>query len=77
MGKAAKDSKPSHNISNLVNVPKDEFQEVAEQQPDKNEAKPDRINKKIVNVNKNDAYQDFKNTVGLELNNTILKNTVS
>jgi len=26
-GKAVKDSKPTRNISNLVNIPKDEFEE--------------------------------------------------
>ena len=37
----------------------------------KSEILPER---KIVNVDKNEAYQEFKSTVGLELNNSIIKN---
>lgn len=37
----------------------------------KSEILPER---KIVNVDKNEAYQQFKSTVGLEVNNSIIKN---
>lgn len=55
-GKAVKDAKPSKNISNLVNIPKDEFEDEeseAKRSP-KKEIVPER---KIVNVDKNEAYQ--------------------
>ena len=32
-GKASRDAKPTRNISNLVNIPKDEFEEEAEKAP--------------------------------------------
>jgi kinesin family protein 6/9 len=41
VGKARKDAKPTTNIENLVNIPKDEFRSAEEQKPDsKVEARP-------------------------------------
>lgn len=56
-----------------MNIPKDEFEEDEEdkKKSPKNEIVQER---KIVNVDKNEAYQEFKSTVGLELNNSIIKN---
>ena len=59
-----------------MNVPKDEFKEEIDQQPDRTEKKIERIDKKIVNVNKNEAYLEFKGTVGQDINNSIVKNNV-
>lgn len=71
-GKAVRDAKPTRNISNLVNIPRDEFEEQGEVAV--NVKKESRLQKKIVNVDKNEAYQQFKSTGGQELNNAILKN---
>jgi kinesin family member 6/9 len=39
-GKAVKDAKPTRNISNLINIPRDEFEEEPENaQPTKKESK--------------------------------------
>lgn len=72
-GKAVKDSKPTRNISNLINIPKDEFEEEPENLPASTK-KENKIEKKIVNVDKNEAYQEFKSTAGQELNTSIIKN---
>ena len=54
-GKAVKNAKPSRNVSNLVNIPKDQFEEdEGEDKMQKSEILPER---KIVNVDKNEAYQ--------------------
>lgn len=72
-GKAVRDAKPSKNISNLVNIPKDQFEddEADAKRSPKREIVPER---KIVNVDKNQAYQQFKSTIGLDINNSIIKN---
>ena len=50
-GKAVKNAKPSRNVSNLVNIPKDQFEEdEGEDKMQKSEILPER---KIVNVDKN------------------------
>lgn len=72
-GKASRDAKPTRNISNLVNIPRDEFAEEVENAP-LSATKEKKIERKIVNVDKNEAYQEFKNSVGNDLNNAILKN---
>lgn len=51
-----KDAKPTRNISNLINIPKDEFEEEVENTVAATK-KVERIEKKIVNVDKNQAYQ--------------------
>ena len=58
-----------------MNIPKDYFEEDEDvenkKSPKKKEIVPER---KIVNVDKNEAYLEFKTTVGLELNNSIITN---
>lgn len=55
-GKATRDAKPSRNISNLVNIPKDEFED--DEGEAKNSPKASIVQEhKIVNVDKNEAYQ--------------------
>ena len=56
-----------------MNIPKDDFEddEGDEKKSPKHEVAPER---KIVNVDKNEAYKEFKSTVGLEINNSIIKN---
>lgn len=51
-GKASKDAKPTRNISNLVNIPRDEFEEEADL-PANSPKKESKIERKIVNVDKN------------------------
>ena len=72
-GKAARDAKPTRNISNLVNIPRDEFEEEPENTPPtaRKDLKPER---RIVNVDRNEAYQEFKSNSGQELNASILRN---
>ena len=58
LGKARKDAKPTTNIENLVNIPKDEFKineetkPVSREQHSQGDLVTTNIDKKIVNVDK-------------------------
>ncbi|CAD8210486.1 unnamed protein product [Paramecium pentaurelia] len=82
LGKARKDAKPTTNIENLVNIPKDEFKQVDDkaQQEIRKESqiteanKESTIEKRIVNVDKQQAFSDFKNKEGSSINQSIIEN---
>ncbi|KAM3132186.1 hypothetical protein pb186bvf_015781 [Paramecium bursaria] len=79
LGKARKDAKPTTNIENLVNIPKDEFKTAEEQakQDAKIQIQADiretPIEKKIVNVDRYQAFQDYKQKDGAHINNQIIE----
>ncbi|EGR33967.1 kinesin family member 9, putative [Ichthyophthirius multifiliis] len=78
LGKSSKDARPQTNIENLVNIPKDEFpqQKQLEQTQEKTVKSPEKnkLENKIINVDKKQSYQEFKDTEGKELNLQIVKN---
>ncbi|KRX04254.1 P-loop containing nucleoside triphosphate hydrolase [Pseudocohnilembus persalinus] len=79
IGKARLDARPQQNIENLVNIPKEEFQQLPNEQiqvekiEDPIEAER-KESKKIVNIDKNEAYKIYKEGDGQEYNEQILTN---
>jgi kinesin family protein 6/9 len=78
VGKAPKDAKPTTNIENLVNIPKDipaPEEKPKEVSPEKREDGLDST-KKLgkIDVDKNQLFGEFKNKEGLEINESIKKN---
>lgn len=84
MGKALKDAKPiseQKGIESLVIVQKDEGEILPVKDEKKTEKSPDKnnqsIDKKIVNVDRNQVYLTFRDKEGKEYHDSIINNNVS
>lgn len=84
LGKALKDAKPiseQKGIESLVAVQKDEGEILPVKDEKKIEKSPDKnnqsIDKKIVNVDRNQVYLTFRDKEGKEYHDSIINNNVS
>eukprot|EP01017_Pseudomicrothorax_dubius_P043087 TRINITY_DN7119_c0_g1_i1.p1 TRINITY_DN7119_c0_g1~~TRINITY_DN7119_c0_g1_i1.p1 ORF type:complete len:637 (+),score=183.18 TRINITY_DN7119_c0_g1_i1:353-2263(+) len=81
VGKAPKDARPTANIENIVNIPKDDQAGVLSEEKapagakGKEEPRNDRgIREPMVEVDKNQLFLEFKGREGAEISDSITKN---